>query len=519
VPAQRAACLQLLDDDKQPLSSLGALLAWDPALTTRLLSQLNAGREAAGRQEITSADTALNLIGEVRLRALLDSVPDLRDCVSDPATAQLYLKLIDRGRHTAFQADSLLRLRGVRLSPDWRLAALCYDLGEMALCAHEPETYRRLSDRAETQGIAVAEASGCLLGFSPRAFGHALAEQAHLPGILRRQQQQPNPALDQGQTIALAAKIARLTEAGWYHEELTACLKELAEHLGMPLEDTYCRVQVDAIAAARQLVAFSGLPAAGRLIRPVVDSVHEKVADQTRHQRAAPKPVRPVEQRDPSAPASKAPVPLQNIPVPVQDAPVQDVSLAQPGIPYARIIEAVRRQTRRPDLSVYQMMALVLTGLNKGLGLDRVMFATLDPKGAVLAVRMLAGVGKESPLAGFNLSLSTPSLFKQLLDKNQSAWVTAEILEKNSGLFPPEIAHLLGTAGFLCTPLYAAEKPIGAIYADQGDWLGSLNAALYQAFKAVCRCAAEDFTQRSRPAANSLPGGCRVALANDGPLD
>jgi hypothetical protein len=136
------------------------------------------------------------------------------------------------------------------------------------------------------------------------------------------------------------------------------------------------------------------------------------------------------------------------------------------------------------------MSAIILKGLHSGLGLSRIIFATIAPDSQKVRARFTHGIPSDHPLRHFEFKLGGHDLFGQLMHKMQGVWVKEDNREKLWAMVSPAMKSAIGEGDFYAMSLSANDQPIGLIYADRGHGECSLDPQTYTDFKMLCLQAA-----------------------------
>ncbi len=126
-----------------------------------------------------------------------------------------------------------------------------------------------------------------------------------------------------------------------------------------------------------------------------------------------------------------------------------------------------------------------LQGLNRDLGLPRVVFAMNSGDKKYIEGRYYTGVTKDSPLRSFRIDRSSTTLFSRLWDKPQNVWVNDSNRKRVASLFNDTMRQFFGEQDFFAASIYLRAKPIGILYADSGSVDTRLEEKQYQQFKAA----------------------------------
>ncbi len=176
---------EMVADGRSSAADIGAVVACDPGLATRLLRVVNSAYYGLPRKVETIAH-AVALVGMEDLRQLVLATS------AGTAFRRLPVALIDVDRfwhHSVYVATAARALaagdargRGER----WFTAGLLHDVGQLVLCHEVPDLYRPALERAPGGGAALAAAEAEVLGFGHAAVGAELLRQWGIPEATAR---------------------------------------------------------------------------------------------------------------------------------------------------------------------------------------------------------------------------------------------------------------------------------------------------------------------------------------------
>lgn len=431
--------------DEVAASKLATVVLHDPMMTLNILRLANATRHGRLGNEVTTIEHAAMMIGISPLFKALSSLPTLEDVLSDQGEALAnLLRVFNRSVHAAYQGrEWAIRYQDIKVEEVY-IAALLRDLPEMMLWCFAPETAGQIRGQERRERISYAAAFKKTMGFDIRDFRRALGRGLHYPEQLLELVDCTEAGRVRVQGVLLAASIARLSENGWYGEELRADVEAMADLLHAPQDEVEWGVRQAAVAAARQWQWYGTPPAAAWL------------------------PMLPGEWPEEPAPVCGERVCL---------APHPD-----------RLHRTLDEISAHLDgtLDFEQMMLLVLRGMREGLGLSRALFALATPDGSRVRVKYVLGAEPGSMLRHFEFGLHTPHLFARLMEKMQGVWFNEANAKTLGPLIPSEMRKVIGEGDFFAMSIAVGGKPAGLFYADRKHGACALDEHSYQEFKKLC---------------------------------
>ncbi len=438
--AQKKACIELLAGDNCTLSEVVERISTDPGLTVAVLQTVNRKR-GEQRTRIASIDSAANLLGQTRLRACIEKLPELeKTCrATDLPTV---LMLWERQRHAAAQAGYWAQLREDKSPSECRIVASCAGLPELMTCLYHPETYRAVLARQNAHGSQAASRQALGTGFSE--LGRRLVQRWRLPELLDDVFRPERYEFYRPLGIMLAGELARHVDTGWYRSPTVACLEVIAEYLGWPYDRCVEMVHQVAVRCARDGGVPGAVTAAARLVQLPGEVVITGV------------------------------VPLAPAPPERSRAEQQQAHLQ------AKLLQ-VKQQLHRADLRT--VLNVTMSALSKEFAFSRCAFFTLARGETKMQPRVVLGAGAAA-LQQLEIDAGKSKVFARLLQKPQSLLVNAG----NRARYAPHLPGAFKAAcaeSFACMSVFANDRPIGMVYADRHT-ADSFGAEHYTCFKTLC---------------------------------
>lgn len=418
---------------------------------------------------VTSVEHALMMQG---LSAYLDGVrrqPILEDTPAgkDERTLNALHALTRRTQHAAWQARDFAVLHTDIRSEEVQVAALFHFLPEYLLWLRAPETARALR-RAERrvphrhpQGRAQAQTA--VLGLTLQALRLQLLEAWEIPEptvdlLDTRNAERPRQII-----LRACIDIAERAETGWWDDYLLEDYIALAGVENNPMETVIANAHMNAARVARSADWLPAPPAGAWLcMNPGPWPPDEDDEEEAQAQPARTPPAGEAEHGICPMPDKKA----------FQDS-IQNIDSHLDG-----------------SLTMNQMSAIILKGLHTGLGLTRLMFATVTPDGKHLKAHVTLGIPQDDPMRHFQIPLGGKDLFGQLMTKMQGVWVNEGNREKLWAMMTPSMREMISVPDFYAMSLHVNDRPAGLIYADRGHHECGLDPTTYTDFKLLCMKAA-----------------------------
>ncbi len=444
---------RLVADENVRITELSEIIEEDPGLTLRLLRRINAVRHRHLRHEITTVQHAVMMLGLDPLQSLPEGMPTIEAIESKPVRGRLR-RLYSRAFHAAYQARDWARFHK-EMEPDENfMAALLRNLAEMLFWMRAPTRMAQLEKLKHGDEMEAEEAEFVTFGFGLDQLTHRLALQWGLPSLVSECVQPGNAGKKRVLGIMLAGRLAAAAEKDWYTPEMTEVIGEVADFLPETFGETAARLHRSAVAAARESLALRVRPAAFRLLWP---SRPEAEPGWEPH------------------PGSEA------------GGSVDFCLCPQPAI-FHSVLE--RFTGSGEAMRLQELLDLALQALHEGLGLNRVLFALLNPEKTELRARAALGAETDTRFNGFRLELEGGNLFSKLMDRPQALWLDHQNRDKFLPLLPETFLDAVRSDSFFAMSVFIRGQPVGLFYADRHRPECRLDSRAYHRFKQLVMQAA-----------------------------
>jgi|GEM_PF-2101865 len=508
------------DDDHLDQGALANTLLRDPGLTLHLLAKVNGIPHRHLGSPVGAVRHATMMLGLDRMRRLHQGRPRL----SDVATPQARPKLLDiysRAHHAAVQAAGWAGRRADMNPGEVYVAALLHRLGWMYLWLNKPESAAAaataLSAAPDRPAEEVEEEQ---LGYRVGALTRELLTSWGLPPFMA---ESVDPELETNRRIRgirVADRLAFTVDWNWYDVPVSTLLWEVAEFLQIPYSRAAAAVHADAALAARAWRTYGVVPAAAmlldtgtpRVVAPPRESdplLEDHGLSSTSYADAASAVSRGPNPEDLDAAARRFLDGRKE-----DKAATGSIDLSEDGTekgaiffddqtepePEAeaeaavveRLLQSIDGSHTLPDA-----MHLVLEGLHHHVGLERVVFAMLNPDRSALRARATLGGHGTEELARESLAMEPPHLFSKLMEEPRALWCNPDNADELVPYLPPALADKLDTKNFMAMSIFVHDRPVGLFYGDCGGQDCRLDVEQYTLFRQLCERAALAMTELS----------------------
>ncbi len=426
----------------------------DAMMVLKVMRLANSGRRGRFAQPILTIEHSVMMVG---LNPVFDRLlvsQSLDSALPDDARSGL-VRLASRSFHAAYQARDWSVLRLDMNVEEVYIAAMLQEMGAMCLWCVSPATMVELSHRYKS--LPRSEAEEDVLGFTLDEMTLALAKAWNLPPLISSALIPSEcDAHVRARLVAIARRMARDTESGWYGETLVEDVATLAEALRLSVDEINAKVHRSAVDCARTC-RFDG-------VTPV----------------AAWLPMLPGPWPDDAQEATA-------------EISTSSISAADPGPAADPFQQALLNLSSHMDgtLTLDKVMMVVVRGMQQGIGLRRIVFALLTQDRKQLRARFVVGAEEGASLRQFNFDLTRPGLFVRLLEKQQSFWLNEEMRPKVAPLLDAHLLETISASQFFAMSVAVHGKVIGLFYADGGDGDHPLEPQQYDQFKQLCTRASQ----------------------------
>ena len=431
------------NEDKITGRDISRVVLRDPLLTLRVLRFAQSRKTSRQPTEITTVEHAVMMHGITSFFREFGAVPALELVLKDdPVALRGALGVISRAHHAAAYARAIAAHRHDIESDEVTIGALLHDLAELLLWCHLPQAAAQIEHLVDNaRGLRSAAAQTVVLGFSNVELQLALAQAWNLPALLRRLMDDTHAAQPRVVNVVTAVALARHSAHGWDNPALPDDYRRIEKMLGMNEDQSWRMVRQACLQAASNWQDYGVRPTAAWL--PLEPGEGSGVSSQ-RAQVINP---------DPEV--------LKNTLQQLAAAPATSESMA--------------------------LAALALSGLQGGLGLQRLVYAEVDPSGKRMEFRFLFGDGQgEIDAKVFGFELGAAHLFGRLMGKMQGLYAGGANRAQLAALLTDAQRTRMGGGDFLAMSIFAGSHPKALVVAYRDPPDTPIPEALYAPFKAVC---------------------------------
>ena len=422
--------------DDTEINQLAEVILRDPNLTSHVLKVANSVHYNHTSSPINTVSRAIVLIGFKGMRAVCISLL-LIDSLLKNGPRERLLQLMAQGLHAATQArDMVARLDG-DAAEEVFIAALLYNLGEMAFLANEKITEENsalLSDDVSDRENAMDR----VLGTSFKAITRALAKHWKLGETLESALYPSRDSNLKVRAVVLGERLSRAAVGGWDSSAARKAIDEIASYISLDAEQCLLAAQESA----------------------------ERAAEIALHYGAAE--VCPL-------------IPRRNCKAPTEKCAPPKMLRGDAQLQLSILRELTTATAEKADVNtIFQM---VIEGMHRGVGLERVVVAFIQQHQAI--AKYVLGEGTEGWRKAFSFDVGpySDNIFTAALATPTALWLDAAYISQRRHLYSPDIQKVLGVVPAFIYVLRVGDRTPGLFYADRSESGGSLSKDQFESFR------------------------------------
>ncbi len=443
IPIFRYTALAIADgvkDDETSTAQLAQIILRDTSLTARILRISNSVIYNPSRTPINTVSRAIVYIGFDLIRDLSLSLAVI-DAILKGQSRKHVLKLMARSFHSATLARMLAEKRGDDASEEVFIAALLYHLGEMAFWCVDEDQGLQIQALIDKHGFKPVMAEKEILGFTFDQLTVGLTHDWHLCDLLHSAINNAGLETPRIQDIVLSKALADNINQQWNSAAGQQAIQKIAKYLKQDVAKTTNLLRNNVLEAAEFAQQYGAADIIPYLPLPNSDAAAISTDTQTIEKYPLPDPV-------------------------VQLNILQDLTSTLDSHPSANTI-----------------LELVLEGLHRGVGLDRVLFALLTPDKATLKGKFAIGEANENFIQHFQFSLKQKNIFSEVFLNPQAQWIRNSQTGESAELISDEIRTALASQAFMISPIIIRGSAIGLFYADRQPSQRPLGSDTFSGFR------------------------------------
>lgn len=455
-------------DDKSHVGQLANAILKDPNLTSRILRISNSAMYKGQGSQITTISRAIVVLGFQTIRDMALSLK-LMDNLLGRNPDQQIMEAVALSYHSAMQAKNLVFNCKPVEQEEVFVASLLSHVGETAFLS---SGHCQVSDYMERidAGMAKEKAADIVLGCTFDRLTMALSRAWSLGDMvseaIEKGIRSGNPLV---QAVRLGDMISRASLIGWESEEFDLVLRNVAKYTGKSTKECMGEISRCCEMTRKQATTF-GVEQVQHLIpTPVSQTIISQTADEK------------------ISAVKKAKKPTKQM--------VRGNAELQQQI----LTEIHHMMEDKIDISlVFQM---VLEGMHRGIGLDRVALALLNGKKEKLVVKAaLCKTEDRSWLQGVATNVTQDNVFAYALKYGDPLWMGCRETASLQYLVHKSIEKIIKPGPFFVAPILSNKRRIGILYGDNHISNAELTKEDFQSFGVFVRQANACLEKLTTPA-------------------
>jgi HD-like signal output (HDOD) protein len=442
-------------------SEVAQTILRDASLTSRLLKVANSFNYSPSGNKISTVSRAVMVLGFKQVGALTLTLA-LIDSLSGAAQRDKLTEEMSQSFHAAVQAQELAKKMGCKSPEDIFIATLLSRLGNMAFWAFSDKESNEVLNLIKSENISQPEAEEKILGFKLRDLTIGLSKSWSLGELLEDFLSADPDDDERFQLISVGHELAQAAKNGWDSEEVSFIFEQTANKLGLAVDEMEVLAHQNA-KYAKEISHTYGVTKAGKQIpQPSFKLVDDKIGSGEAN-------------KNESSSIDKEAVNYDAVRIFEPDGNIQ-LTIMQD---IADTIE------EKPSINI--VLEMVLEGLQRGVGMDRALFAIISPNRKTLSCKFSLGDDNERLCKELKIDLSkSDNIFHQVINQKKAVHLARE---ENTwgGILSQDTLDVLGKPPYLIMPVIVRAKAIGIFLADRNASGRDIKEEDFIAFQQFCQ--------------------------------
>ncbi len=409
--------------DDSCATQLSEIILKDSALTAKVLRVANSAYQNPNTENpINTISRAVVQLGFQGIKAISLSVM-MVDSLLKHEPKERMLEWMARGFHTGVQAENLLmHAGGNEKEEEVFITSLLLHVGEMAFWSCKNKVADELDESLDAKSAGDSEIEQEILGTSMKQITQALAAQWNLGKHVEEALNPGHHPSKATEAVLLGDEISIAAEKGWDSQEFRDVLVKASLYSGLGLEDARKMIEEGADKAASVAVTYG----ANKICHLIPSTVEKEEKPEPKSLKADPQ--------------------------------LQLDVLREMGTMVEQMVD------------INTLFQMVVEGIHRGIGLDRVALCLIDPKVTTMTAKYVLGENSDEWRSDmrFPVISDQDNLFAHCLHSRQYLWLRRNRASNLNHLINKKIERLIDTSNCLISAVYASNRPIGVIVADKG---------------------------------------------------
>jgi len=434
-------------DTDSSASELARIILQDASMTARVLKAANSIYYNPTGRSISTISRAVVVLGFETVRSLCLSIAMIESTLQGNNQAHVAQEMSE-AFHAAVQARSFAEKRRDRSPEEVYVATLLRNLGRIAFWCFAEEDGESLERELNSSELPPDLAEKKVLGFTLQELSFSLAQEWHLGELLEKALGPDSSGEPRTTNISMGYDLARSVDKGWNSPETRAEVKRIAASLYLSQDQVEKLVKANAKEAA-EVARMYGAAEAGKLIpQPGIE-----VGGATAETRV---------EREPNPEDFNDPDPMLQLEI------LRELAASIDG-----------------GTDINLLIEMVLEGISRGIGMDRVLFAMATPDRKHIKARYTIGWDalKLKNDFVFEVLPESGNIFRHLFDTSNAVYVNRDSPYEIKRLVTENVQQLTGGSPFFAMPATINGRTIGVFYADRKPSKRELDEQLFASFK------------------------------------
>ena len=136
-------------------------------------------------------------------------------------------------------------------------------------------------------------------------------------------------------------------------------------------------------------------------------------------------------------------------------------------------------------VEINTLFQLVVAGIPRGIGLERVALRLVDPKATVMQAKYVLGEDTDEWRGdmSFPVKSDQDNIFAHCLHSRQNVWLQRKNTSHLNHLFNKKMERLIDCSNCMVSSVYAGNRPIGIIVVDRGATGADIDREQHESFE------------------------------------
>ena len=402
------------------VNQLTEVILKDAVLTSQVLKIANSVFYNPGKTPINTISRAVVVIGFTGLYSILISALMTEQLAKDDPKPAL-IDSLGRAFHGAVQAKNLAQELSDSDREQVFVATLLYNIGELALLSSDRAEITDLCEALESSPDTRSKTAQAVLGIETKQLSRVLVKQWELGELLQSSLSFSGTPEYDVRSVVLGDRISQQVELGWDSEPMTKTIKVVARHINLSTSDALNKLQTWSKEATEVARSFG-----------INTETHTRSKELDNRPNAA---TRKIQERS---------VLQLNI--------LRDLA--------AMVFEGA---------SVNSIFQVLVEGIHRGVEMEQVAIAVLDPKKSRLYAKYIIGEDTEQWRENFDFTMvnAEANPLAHCLIKNKVISANMPDDQNNVSHSNPAFKRIFSDRPVVLGPLLAGKKPFGVICASR----------------------------------------------------